>query len=200
MFKDRKSVMLGVWPAPGVADWTTTKIKPNLIYLDVLKIIYNFVLGPPLPRGVPGEGPDCHFPKEIVGFGPIPARILGFSIFILALSTATTSKNVFLNWESLVPEVPRILGGLKGGGCWLIFGRFECFWEVCCPISRNNASKPEIGFPGVISAGFYSGKHNHRPAGRPKAGRRAKFEAVLIRIRPKSGSEARFPARKHNNL
>ena len=23
-----------------------------------------------LARGVPGEGPDCHFPKEIVGFGP----------------------------------------------------------------------------------------------------------------------------------
>ena len=27
--------------------------------------------------GGPGEGPDCHLPKEIVGFGPIPARILG---------------------------------------------------------------------------------------------------------------------------
>ncbi len=53
--------------------------------LVVLKIIFNFVLGPPLPRGVPGEGPDCHFPKEIVGLGPIPARILGFLIFILAL-------------------------------------------------------------------------------------------------------------------
>ncbi len=48
---------------------------------------FNFVLGPPLPRGAPGEGPDCHFPKEIVGVGPIPARIRGFLIFILALST-----------------------------------------------------------------------------------------------------------------
>ncbi len=51
-------------------------------------MFFNFCLGPPLPRGVPEEGPDCHFPKEIVGFGPIPARILGFLIFILALSTA----------------------------------------------------------------------------------------------------------------
>jgi hypothetical protein len=32
-------------------------------------------LAPPLPRGVPGDGQDCHFPKDIAGFGPIPARI-----------------------------------------------------------------------------------------------------------------------------
>ncbi len=30
---------------------------------------------PHLPRGVPGEGPDCHDPADIIGFGPIPARI-----------------------------------------------------------------------------------------------------------------------------
>ncbi len=41
-----------------------------------------------LARGVPGEGPDCHLPKEIAGFGPIPARILKFLIFIVALSPA----------------------------------------------------------------------------------------------------------------
>ncbi len=68
------------------------------------------------PRGVPGEGPDCHSPKEIVGFGPIPARIRGFKTFMSALSTARYLLNVknmfFLNWESLVPEVPHILGGL----------------------------------------------------------------------------------------
>jgi hypothetical protein len=49
-----------------------------------LFLIFVLVPPPPLPRGVPGEGPDCHFPKEIVGFGPIPAQILGFLIFILA--------------------------------------------------------------------------------------------------------------------
>ncbi len=27
------------------------------------------------PPGGPGEDPDCHFPKETEGFGPIPARI-----------------------------------------------------------------------------------------------------------------------------
>ncbi len=37
-----------------------------------------FFIGPPLPRGVPGEGPDCHLSKGIVGFGPIPVRILEF--------------------------------------------------------------------------------------------------------------------------
>ena len=41
-----------------------------------------------LAREVPGGGRDCHFPKGIVGFGPIPARFRGFLIFILALSTA----------------------------------------------------------------------------------------------------------------
>jgi hypothetical protein len=35
-------------------------------------------------------GPDCHFPKDIVGFGSIPARIRTFLIFILALSAART--------------------------------------------------------------------------------------------------------------
>ncbi len=63
------------------------RIGLRFAVLTVLMIL-NFVLGPPLPRGVPGEGPDCHCLKEIVGFGPIPARIRGFVILILALSTA----------------------------------------------------------------------------------------------------------------
>ncbi len=44
--------------------------------LAVLKTIFNFVLRPPPPGG-PGEGPDCHVPKETVGFGLIPVRIRG---------------------------------------------------------------------------------------------------------------------------
>jgi hypothetical protein len=44
--------------------------------MEVLKMIFVFVSWPPLPRGVPEEGPDCHFPMEIVGFwadsGPNP--------------------------------------------------------------------------------------------------------------------------------
>ncbi len=78
----------------------TAKIRPKLESrflfpikiasknLDVLKIIFNFVSWSPLPRGVPGEGPDCHFPKEIVGLGPIPAQIRGFLFLISAPSTA----------------------------------------------------------------------------------------------------------------
>ncbi len=53
----------------------------------LLKIIFNFLLGP----GGSGGGSDCHFPKEIIVVGPIPARIRGYSIFILALSTARSS-------------------------------------------------------------------------------------------------------------
>ncbi len=60
-----------------------------ILILSVLKDIFDFYLGPP-PRGVPGEGPDCHFLEEIGGFGPAIARIRGlnlFLIFMLALST-----------------------------------------------------------------------------------------------------------------
>ncbi len=49
--------------------------------LAVLKTILNFILGP-IPRGLPGEGPDCQFPQEIMGFGPIPARIRGVRCFL----------------------------------------------------------------------------------------------------------------------
>ncbi len=59
------------------------------------------------------------------------------------------------------------------------------------PMLRNNASGPEIGLAGRISAG--------QPQN-PKAGRRADFEALPNRIRPKSGPEARFLARKHYSL
>ncbi len=52
--------------------------RSTALILEVRKMIFNFCLGPPIPRGVPGEGPDCHFPKELVGVGPIPARIRGF--------------------------------------------------------------------------------------------------------------------------
>ncbi len=48
-------------------------------------MIFNFLLG---PGGVPGEGPDCHFPKEIVDVGQIPARFRDiFNFYFLALST-----------------------------------------------------------------------------------------------------------------
>jgi hypothetical protein len=59
-----------------------------------------------------------------------------------------------------------------------------------------SASGPEMGLPGRISAGFQSGEPQNRSSGRPKAGRRAEFEAFPIR-RPKSGLEGQFPARRH---
>jgi hypothetical protein len=48
----------------------------NLCFLEVRNIIFKLFLGPPSPGGSPGEGPDYHVLKEIVGFGAIPARIL----------------------------------------------------------------------------------------------------------------------------
>ncbi len=65
----------------------------NIAYhnLAVPRNVFNFILGPPSPGGVPWEGPDCHFPKGIDDFGPIPAQIRGkfvFVIFIMALSAA----------------------------------------------------------------------------------------------------------------
>jgi hypothetical protein len=64
------------------------------------------------------------------------------------------------------------------------------------PMLRDSASGPEIKFPGLISAGFSSGKRPNRPSGRPKARRRAEFHDFLTRIRPKSGPEAQSLARK----
>ncbi len=58
------------------------------------------------------------------------------------------------------------------------------------PRLRKSAPGSGTGLPGWISAGFQSGKLQNRPSGRPKAGRRAVFEAFQIRIRPKSGLEA----------
>ncbi len=42
----------------------------------VFKIAFQVVLVPP-PAGGPGEGPDCHFPKEIDDLGPMLTRIRG---------------------------------------------------------------------------------------------------------------------------
>ena len=43
----------------------------------LLKTIFTSVLGP-LPRGVPGEGPDCHVSLEIGGFRPDPGSLVYF--------------------------------------------------------------------------------------------------------------------------
>ncbi len=38
-------------------------------------IIHGHFVIAPLRRGMPGEGPDGHFPQVIDGFGTVPARI-----------------------------------------------------------------------------------------------------------------------------
>ena len=62
---------------------------------------------------------------------------------------------------------------------------------------RSSASGLEISLPGRILAGLLPGKHRNRPSGRPKAGWRADVGAFPVAVRPKSGPEGLFPARKH---
>ena len=62
---------------------------------------------------------------------------------------------------------------------------------------RNSASGPEIGLPGRILAGLLPGKHRNRPSGQRSAGRKADFGSSPVAVRPQSGLEGRFPARKH---
>jgi hypothetical protein len=62
---------------------------------------------------------------------------------------------------------------------------------------HNIASGPEIGLPGRILSGMLPGMHRHRSSDRPSACRRADFGAFPVAVRPKSGPEGRFPARKH---
>ncbi len=59
-------------------------------------MFFFFFLGPPLPRGVPGEGPDCHFPKEIIGVALACSAADGAPHSRLRLSGLTT-----------LPEGPR---------------------------------------------------------------------------------------------
>ncbi len=51
-------------------------ISLSLLISLLFKGVFYVVLVSPPPEGS-GEGPDCHFPGEICGFGPIPARIRG---------------------------------------------------------------------------------------------------------------------------
>ncbi len=44
-----------------------------LAYLHSSRFVNMFLV--PLARGVPGEGPDSNLPREIKGFGPLPAWI-----------------------------------------------------------------------------------------------------------------------------
>ncbi len=40
------------------------------------------------PAGDSGDGPDCHVPQEIGGFGPILARIWGETYFVFHVGLA----------------------------------------------------------------------------------------------------------------
>jgi hypothetical protein len=46
-----------------------------LVVLAVMKDSVDCCLGPGPSRGSRGEGADGQYPKQIAGFGPVPARI-----------------------------------------------------------------------------------------------------------------------------
>ncbi len=73
--------------------------------------------------GVPGEGPDCHFPKEIVGFGPIPARNPGSFNFYFGLKHSSVFAG--LRKSTISSDIPTIYGGAGAP----ISGRFWGFPE-----------------------------------------------------------------------
>jgi hypothetical protein len=75
---------VGFGPAPG--SYRAALCSNDL---DVLKMIFNFVLAPPpSPGGSRGRVRTAIFSKDIVVFGPIPAGILGFLIFVFGFNTA----------------------------------------------------------------------------------------------------------------
>ncbi len=55
----------------------------------------------PVPWEVPGDGPGCHFPGEIEGFGPVPARIRGANIFMFRLRLKHSW--VMCSWSEGIP-------------------------------------------------------------------------------------------------
>ena len=67
----------------------------------------------------------------------------------------------------------------------------------CYSMLHNSASGPEIGLPGWILAGLPPERHQNRPSGRPKAGRRADFYVFPVAVRPKCIPEGRCLDRKH---
>ncbi len=74
-----------------------------------------------LAREVPGEGPDCHFSKAIVGFEPIPARILGFLIFYFGLEHSPVGPYWRPYWPLLALSTARITKQ-PTAGTWVGFG------------------------------------------------------------------------------
>ena len=57
-------------------------LRVTNIDLAVVETIVDSVLGPPpSPRGVPGQGPDCQFPEEIMASGADAGPDPGCNVF-----------------------------------------------------------------------------------------------------------------------
>ncbi len=151
-------------------------------------------LGPLSPRGVPGEGPeDLHKSRFLVVSGPDQVEPNIFFMSILALSAAGEGGRRWLlvRMRETTNFVSRSGDSQRSS---ISSGLLRYSLRIYCyPVLRNSVSGPEIGFPGMISAGSLAGKHQNRPSGRPKAGRRVAF----MFSRSESG---RNPARKPDLL
>ncbi len=150
------------WRAPpGALKIIVKTIRCNSV---VFEDVFYFVLYSPL-RGVPGEGPVCHFPQGFGSIGPIPARIreviLGQfrpgSGSYWADSATDPGGSVLLTLIlALIAWAPAVGSRNKFPG----YSAVRSFLML-----RDSASGPEIGLPGRIG----------KPQNRFPAGRRADF-------------------------
>ncbi len=110
----------------------------------------------------------------------------------------------------VAPDGSRLHGVLKlGSGRWIL-GRPEpcgrASWRRPSPKIASDCEVADLSIADLSRVDCWppggpvwpGSMRNSKISGpRPKAGRRADFEVFQIRIRPKSGLEAHFPARKH---
>ena len=131
------------------------------MYLVVLKTIFNFVLGHPLPRGVPG-GPDCHLPPQLGGWGQFRPGSGGSDIFLIYILASSTT-GLLINSSGRCCESIRHPGNVRGRHCY----------------RRRDGERG--GSTGNCSNGFFAGHRcrttclaaylylGDRPVGRPQA-------------------------------
>ncbi len=119
----------------------------------------------PAPPGVPGTGPDCHFPFKMQGFGPLLARTRGGNIFLMFRLASCTIGIVSFPPPPIGPGPEPDLGPIwvlnllrtdqasgpncraEGPGNWDSVFRFRA--QAC----QNPARDPALGRVGVLIGG-----------------------------------------------
>jgi hypothetical protein len=127
-------------------------------------------------------GPECHFlrkPLVLDRFRPgSGGKHMLYFIVARKLGSSARAKPPTTPGAQIQPQE------LKG---WAWF--CQILWTLCCSIVLP-------GRRSVFRAGFRLDSCREN-SGRRKASRRAYIAVFPFRVRPKSGPEDRFPARKH---